>query len=111
MLRGTRVSVSSVYAHFVCFVATMGRCAGRSPRGFIVVSRAFVFRHPGEGRYPVRTNVSTCVADSKFLSRATRVPNPLRGKSSLSLGLGPARPRDDDYLEFFYNINKVYYFS
>ena len=52
-------------------------------------------RHPTDARDPVRTNVSTCVADSKCLSRAERVPNSLRGKSSLSLGLGPARPRDD----------------
>ncbi len=42
--------------------------------------------------------------------RARARTNPLRGKSSLSLGLGPARPRDDDNLELFYNINKVYYF-
>ena len=96
----------------------MGRCAGHSPRNFIVVVRAFVFRHtavraprktkfcvgapgtfgfrhPGEGRDPVRTNVSTCVADSKCLARAGRVPNSLRGKSSLSLGLGTALRRYD----------------
>ena len=78
----------------------------------------FGFRHTAEGRYPVRTNVSTCVADSKFLSRATRVPNPLRGKFLHTQKLGPApespkkyfrifrgpMPRDDDNLEFFYNI-------
>ena len=43
----------------------------------------------------MRTNVSTCVADSKCLSRAERVPNSPRGKSSLSLGLGPGLRRDD----------------
>ena len=43
----------------------------------------------------MRTNVSTCVADNKCLSRAGRVPNSLRGKSSLSLGLGPGLRRDD----------------
>ena len=53
-------------------------------------------RHPGAGRDPVFAKAKTCVADSECLSRAKRVPNSLRGRSSLSLGLGTALRRYDD---------------
>ena len=54
-------------------------------------------RHPGAGRDPSTEALAKvdCVADSECLSRAKRVPNSLRGRSSLSLGLGTALRRYD----------------